>query len=114
MKCQKWAHPHCSDVPTQVGPLSCSDVFVCRICLGHNSLVEEKLQFNGDEDVLEEVEKCCHLGCMISSYDRASEAVSARIGSMWKKFRDLRECCVSWKAGFIFKTMGRFINVVFK
>ena len=52
------------------------------------------------------MEKCCH--------DRASEAVSARIGSMWKKFRELRESCVSWKARFIFKTMGRFINVVFK
>ena len=23
MKCQRWVHPHCSDVPTLVGPLSC-------------------------------------------------------------------------------------------
>ena len=41
------------------------------------------------EDVLEEVEKFCYLGDMISCYSGASEAVIARIGSAWKKFREL-------------------------
>ena len=56
MKCQRWVHHCCSDVPRQVSPLSCCDVFVCRTCLGHNCSVEEKLEFKKGEDVLEEVE----------------------------------------------------------
>ena len=69
--------------------LSCRDVFVCRTCIGHNCLVEEKLEFKRGEDVLEEVEKFCYLGDMISCYGGASEEVSARIGSAWKKFVEL-------------------------
>ena len=37
----------------------------------------------------EEVEEFCYLGGMISCYGGVSEAVSARIGSAWKKFREL-------------------------
>ena len=55
MKCQTWVR-HCSDVLRQLSLLSCHDVFVCRICLGHNCSVEEKLEFKRGEDVLEEVE----------------------------------------------------------
>ena len=69
--------------------LSCREVFVCRTCIGHNCLVEEKLEFKRGEDVLEEVEEFCYLGDMISCYGGASEAVSARIGSAWKKFVEL-------------------------
>ena len=87
MICQRWVHRLCSDVPRQVSLLSC-DAFVCRTCLGHNRSVE-KLEFKRDEDVLEEVKKFCYLGDMISCYGEASEAVSARIGSARKKFREL-------------------------
>ena len=76
-------------MPRQVSLLSCRDVFVCRTCIGHNCLVEEKLEFKRGKDVLEEVEKFCYLGDMISCYGGASEAVSARIGSAWKKFVEL-------------------------
>ena len=69
--------------------LSCWDVFVCRTCLGHNCSVEQKLEFKRGEDILEESEKFYCLGDMISCCGEASEAVSARIGSVWKKFRDL-------------------------
>ena len=58
-------------------------------CPGHNFSVEEKLKFKSGEDVLEEVGKFCYLGDMISCYGGASEAVSARIGSAWKMFREL-------------------------
>ena len=88
-KCQKWVHCRCSDVPRQVSLLSCWDIFVCRTCLRHNCSVVEKLEFKTGEDVLEEVEKFCYLGDMISCFGGASAAVSARIGSAWKKFRDL-------------------------
>ena len=79
-KRQRWVHHRSSDVPKNVTLLSCQVVFVCRACLGHNCTVEEKLEFKRGEDVLEEVEKFCYLGDMISCYDGASATVSARIG----------------------------------
>ena len=45
-----------------------------------------------DEDVLEEVEKFCYLVDMISCYGESSQAVSAKIGSAWKKFGALVVC----------------------
>ena len=89
MKCQRWVHHRCSDVPRQVSLLSCRDIFVYRIWLHHNCSAVEKLEFKTGEHVLEEVEKFCYLGDMISCFGGASEAVSARIGSAWKKFRKL-------------------------
>ena len=93
-KCQRWVHRCCSDVLTQASLLSCRDDFVCRTRLGHNCLVEEKLEFKRGENVLEEVEKFCYLGGIISCYSGASEVVSARIGSTWKKFRELSRVLV--------------------
>ena len=62
---------------------------LCRTCLGHNCLVEEKLEFKRGEDVLEKVEKFYYLCDMISCYSEASDAVSARTGSVSKKSRKL-------------------------
>ena len=88
-KCQRWVHCRCSDVTRQVSLLSCRDIFVCRTCLRHNCSVVEMLEFKTGEDVLEEVERFCYLGDMISCFGGASEAVSARVGSAWEKFREL-------------------------
>ena len=63
-----------------------------------------KLKFKTREDVLEEVEKFCYLDDFISCYGGASEAVRARICSLWKNFW---EWCVSWEARFIFEAMGK-------
>ena len=91
-KCQ-WVHRRCSDVPRQVSLLSCRDSFVCRTCLGHNCSVKKKSEFKRVEDVLDKVEKFCYLGDIIGCYgvmvELLSEAMSARIGSAWKKFREL-------------------------
>ena len=89
MKCQRWVHHCCSDVPRQASLLSCQDVFVCRTCFGHNCSLEERLQFRRGEDILEEVETFRYLGDVSSCYGGVSEAMSARFGSMWKKFREL-------------------------
>ena len=35
MKCHRWIHCCCSDIPSQVSLLSCCDIFVCRTCLAH-------------------------------------------------------------------------------
>ena len=88
-KCQRWVYGCCSDVPRQVSLLSCQDVFVCRTCLDYNSSAGEKLEVKRGEDILEEVEKFCYLGDIINCYGGASEAVNAKIGSVWKMFRDL-------------------------
>ena len=42
------------------------------------------------------MEKSCYLGDMISCYGGVSGAVSTRIGSAWKKFREL-SCCETWE-----------------
>ena len=106
-----WVHCRCSDVPRQVSLLSCRDIFVCRTCLCHNCSVVEKLEFKTGEDVLEEVEKFCYLVDMISCFGGESEAVSARIGSAWKKFREISGVLVG-KQGFSLMQRGRFIIVV--
>ena len=82
IKCQRWVHCHCSDARKQVSVLLYWDVFDYRTCPDHNFSVEEKLEFKRGEDVLEEVEKLCCLGDMISCYGGTSEAVGARIGSV--------------------------------
>ena len=51
--------------------------------------MEEKLEFKRGKDVLEEGKKLCYRGDVINCYGGASEAVSTRIGSAWKKFREL-------------------------
>ena len=82
IKCQRWVHRPCSDVPGQVSLVSCCDVFVYRTCLDDNCSVEEKLEFKRGKDVLEEVERFCCEGDMVSCYGGASETMSARIGSV--------------------------------
>ena len=98
-------------MPSQVSLLSCRDVFVWRTCLGHSCSVEEKLEFERGEGALEEVEKFCCLSDMISCYGGASEVVSGKIGSAWKKFKELSGVLVG-KQGLSLKQRGRFISVV--
>ena len=105
-KCQRWVHRPCSDVPRQVRLVSYNDVLVCRTCLGYNYSVEEKLEFKGGEDDLEKVDKFCYLSDMISCYGGASEAVSARIGSAWKKLRELSGVLLR-KQGLSLKQRGK-------
>ena len=84
---------------------------VCRTCLGHNCSVQEKFELKRDEDVLEEMEKFCYMCHIISCYSGTSEAVNARIGIAWKKFRELNSVLVG-KLGLSLKQMRRFISVV--
>ena len=37
----------------QVSLLLCRDAFIFRTCLGHNCSVKEKLEFERDEDIVE-------------------------------------------------------------
>ena len=92
-------------MPRQVSLLSCGDVFVCRTYLGRNCSVEKKLEFKRGKDVLQEVEKFCYVGDMISCYGGASEGVSSRIISAWK-FRKLSGVLVG-KQGLSLKLRGK-------
>ena len=92
----------------------CQNLFVCRACLSRNCSVEEKLDFQRGKDVLEEVEKFCHLADMISCYGGVSEAVSANIGSAWIKFGELSGVLAE-KQGLSSQQSGgggRFVSVV--
>ena len=98
----------------QVSLPPCQNLFVCRACLSRNCSVEEKLDFQRGKDVLEEVEKFCHLADMISCYGGVSEAVSANIGSAWIKFGELSGVLAE-KQGLSSQQSaggGRFVSVV--
>ena len=96
-------------MPRQVSLLSCWDVFVCKLCLGHKCSVEEKLEVKRDEDVLEEVEKFCYLD-EISCYSGASETVNIA-GSALKKFSKLSGVFI-FEAGFISEATGEDLSVL--
>ena len=51
-----------------------------------------KLEFKRGGNVLEEVEKFCYLGDMISCYGGASDSVSARIGSAFEEVEGVKWC----------------------
>ena len=113
-KIQRWVHSCYSDLPRQVyylvyiirsGPLLSWNVFACGTCLGDNCSVELKLEFKKGEDVLEEMQKFCYLGDLISCYGGKSKAMSTRIGSAWKQFRELSAVVVG-KQGLSLKKWG--------
>ena len=55
------------------------------------------------------MEKFCYLCDMISCYGGASEAVGARIGSVWKKFKKL-SCALVGKQGLPLKQWGKIYH----
>ena len=57
------------------------------------------------------MEKFYYPGNMISCYCETSEAVSTRIGSAWRKFRELSGVLVG-KQGLSLKQQERFISIV--
>ena len=57
--------------------------------LVHNCSVKEKVEFKREKNVLEEVGKFCYPGDISSLYGGASDMVSARKVSSWKKARGL-------------------------
>ena len=79
--------------------------------MGHNCSVEEKLEFRRVKDVLEKVGKFCYLGDMITCYNGVSEAVGARVGSAWKKLRELSGVLVG-KQGLSLKQQGEDLSLL--
>ena len=59
------------------------------------------------------MKKFCYLGGMISCYCQVSEAISARIGSVWKRFRELSGVLVG-KWGLSLKQRGKIYQCCVK
>ena len=69
-------------------------------------MLSREVRFKRGIGVSEEVVEFFYLGDMISSYSGASEAVSARLGSAWEKFREL-SCVLVGKQGLSLKQPGK-------
>ena len=92
-------------IPFSVPSVRVGFIVVILMCLGRWVHYHVGMSLSlSTTDVLEEVEKFCNMGDMISCY--ASEAVSSKIGSAWKKFRDLIGVWVG-KQGLYSKQQGK-------
>ncbi|XP_057312496.1 uncharacterized protein LOC130654010 [Hydractinia symbiolongicarpus] len=85
--CKHWVHKKCSSIS---GRLRADIQFVCKRCKGEiieNEVFPALLMYNSGS--LEIVEKFCYLGDMLGSEGGVGRSVTCRIGSAWKKFREL-------------------------
>ena len=87
--CQKWVHRRCSGVK---GSLSAaSDTFQCKRCRGEvpqsDTAEQEGLVVGGE--TYEVVDSFCYLGDMLNADGGVDLAVTTRVRSGWKKFREL-------------------------
>ena len=69
--------------------------FVCRKCSSFTSSAEDDGDVTIDGNVMEKMTKFSYLGDVLSCGGGMQEAVTARIRSEWKKFKDF--ACVLFK-----------------
>ncbi|XP_057298413.1 uncharacterized protein LOC130629284 [Hydractinia symbiolongicarpus] len=85
--CKHWVHKKCSSIS---GRLRADIQFVCKRCKGEiieNEVFPALMIYNSGS--LEIVENFCYLGDMLGSEGGIGRSVTCRIGSAWKKFREL-------------------------
>ena len=91
LECNKWVHKRCSGIKGSL--LKQKDSFRCRKCLGQvqddSYEIEKVKDVTVGADRIEAVDRFCYLGDMIDGKGDADAAVTARIRSGWKKFRDM-------------------------
>ncbi|MBJ5603900.1 hypothetical protein JGG68_23865, partial [Salmonella enterica subsp. enterica serovar Albany] len=87
--CLKWVHKRCSQVKGKLATASLT--FICAKCTGQVAdCVKGDERFDiGNGDSLEKVERFCYLGDMVSADGGPDSAVTARVRSAWKKFKEL-------------------------
>ena len=86
--CRKWVHKRCSGLKGSLQ--AASTTFICKRCRGDGPRPEEReagLEVCGD--TYEVVESFCYLGDMLGAEGGADAAVTSRVRSGWKKFREL-------------------------
>ncbi|XP_057314191.1 uncharacterized protein LOC130655450 [Hydractinia symbiolongicarpus] len=85
--CKHWVHKKCSSIS---GRLRAGIQFVCKHCKGEiieNEVFPALMMYNSGS--LEIVKNFCYLGDMLGSEGGVGRSVTCRIGSAWKKFREL-------------------------
>ncbi|XP_057314216.1 uncharacterized protein LOC130655471 [Hydractinia symbiolongicarpus] len=85
--CKHWVHKKCSSIS---GRLRAGIQFVCKRCKGEiieNEVFPALMMYNSGS--LEIVKNFCYLGDMLGSEGGVGRSVTCRIGSAWKKFREL-------------------------
>ncbi|XP_057306970.1 uncharacterized protein LOC130645111 [Hydractinia symbiolongicarpus] len=85
--CKHWVHKKCSSIS---GRLRADIQFACKCCKAEiieNKVFPASMMYNSGS--LEIVENFCYLGDMLDSEGGVGRSVTCRIGSAWKKFREL-------------------------
>ena len=86
--CGFWVHKHCPNIK---GPLKPDTDFECKKCRGEVSNASipdsEPVVISGEE--IEKVSSFCYRGDFVGQRGGCFDATTARIRSVWKKFRDL-------------------------
>ena len=87
--CKRWVHKKCSDLKK----LDLNPEYVCRRCKGDPGVrpIDGRpfLKVQVGESELDNVDRFCYLGDMISAGGGCMTAAIARCGSAWKKFCEL-------------------------
>ena len=84
-KCQHWVHKRCSGVH---GSLT-RERFYLQKCIPGVLFEDEDKMITWDGDNIEVVDRFSYLGDVISMEGGAQEAVTSRIRSAWKKFKEV-------------------------
>lgn len=85
--CNHWVHRKCSGIS---GRLRADLEFVCKRCEGEiadNIVFPASMEYSGGS--LEVVENFCYLGDMLGSEGGVERSVITRVGTAWRKFREL-------------------------
>ena len=85
--CKHWVHRKCSGIS---GKLRADLQFVCKRCKGEitdNAVFPASVMYSGGS--LEVVENFCYLGDMLGSERGVERSVITRVGTAWRKFREL-------------------------
>ena len=85
-KCQHWLHKRCCGVH---GSLTREKDFTCKKCIPGVVFEDEDKLISLDGDNIEVVDRFSYLGDVISTEGGAQEAVTSRIRSAWKKFKEV-------------------------
>ena len=112
MQCMKWVHKRCTSIE---GSLANVRGFHCAKCLRViTDSVDEATSVRLRTDTVEVVKEFCYLGDILCTEGDVSSAVTGRIQSGWKKFKEVsRMLCtkhVSLKLkGELYKTCVRSV-----
>ena len=84
-QCQHWVHKRCSGIK---GRLVEDETFVCPAC-SNPRMPTPAVNIVVDGDSLESVSTFCYLGDTVGDNGGCMDAITARMKSAWKKFREL-------------------------